>query len=170
MVEKKTAVTAKKIGRVGEEDILELEFPDSSEIGGDKMSESDIQKVLNEEKRKERLQQSIDNIIENNKKINTEVERVCKGIECLEGMGKRLERLEKSSDEQCKGMECFKGFGDKLGKIEQLSEKKTYVCDNCGEDKLHALDHFCPGCGTQQKSWLDDSGNPVKGFVPRKRP
>lgn len=86
-------------------------------------------------------------------------EETCKGLDCLKDFGERIKKIEKNTDDQCKGMDCLKDINTKL---------ETYTCDNCGEDKLHPLDYYCPGCGHPVEKWSDDKGLPVKGWKSKK--
>ncbi len=92
--------------------------------------------------------------------VNKSVGELCTGIDCIKTDVKKYQdshnELEKMVQDR------FKELAEKV----QGLERPTFTCENCGEQLIAPLSSFCPNCGSPIHSWSDESGEPVKGWVP----
>lgn len=142
--------------------MAEIAEENQKEIGG---ISSEITGVKNElgdvENRIDNLKDSLGSVLGTTKKPITEtLGELCTGVDCIKEdvkkhQGIQLE-LEKKMDQR---------FSELRERVQKL-EEPIFMCDNCGHNGIRSLSSFCPNCGSPIHEWYDDSGQPVKGWVP----
>lgn len=92
--------------------------------------------------------------------VNNSVDTLCTGVDCIKTDVKKSQETQEALEKQ-----MGQRFRDLEQKVQELKQP-TFVCDSCGDDKIRPLDSYCPNCGSPIHEWNDETGQPVKGWIP----
>ena len=113
------------------------------------------------ENRIDNLKEGLNSILGETKKPITEtLGGLCNDVDCIKNDVAKYQGVQSDLDKKLDTR-----FSELRERIQKL-EEPTFTCDNCGADSIRPLSSFCSNCGSPIHSWNDDSGVPVKGWVP----
>lgn len=92
--------------------------------------------------------------------IGKSVGEMCDGVDCIKKDFKNAQERQTGFEKQvANGLETL---AEKVQKLEEPS----YICDNCGENAIKALNSYCPNCGNPIPQWTGEDGHTVPGWKP----